>query len=64
MTPSKSGSSFVVEETDNLSDEYTKWNNYGVPESLIKGLQSLQFTDPTTIQAATLPAAILGIFFT
>lgn len=61
LTPSKSGSSFVVEDTESLSDEYSKWNNYGVPESLIKGLQFLKFTDPTTIQAATLPAAILGI---
>ncbi|XP_076625219.1 ATP-dependent RNA helicase DDX24 [Colletes latitarsis] len=52
------------QSTDDESNMYDTdvqvWSNLGVPTIIIKALKDQQFRSPTTIQALTLPSAILG----
>lgn len=36
------------------------WEQFNLPEPILKALQEQGFYQPTSIQACTLPAAILG----
>lgn len=52
------------QETE-LADSYDDvdmelWNSYGLPTPLLRALRECGFSNPTQIQALTLPPAILG----
>lgn len=47
---------------DQLEKMHT-WESYGLPKTVLLGLSSLGFMEPTHIQALTLPPAILGKFY-
>lgn len=49
-----------AEEPEHYLEEMHLWDSYGLSHSLLKGLKELGFTQPTQIQALTLPPAILG----
>ncbi|PSN37549.1 hypothetical protein C0J52_12557 [Blattella germanica] len=50
------------EENDfsGLMEEMNAWNEWGIPNPILRALAELGFKDPTEIQARTLSAAILG----
>ncbi|KAJ8978272.1 hypothetical protein NQ317_003056 [Molorchus minor] len=51
------------EQNESLNVDYVElqaWNVFGLPKSIMCGLQDLKFHEPTQIQSLTLPAAILG----
>lgn len=66
FSPSKQGntSQMLEENSPTLSDEtdinLEAWNSFSLPQVLLEGLKDLNFTQPTQIQALTLPAALLG----
>lgn len=69
FSPSKQGntSQMVEENATTLQSNGTDvileaWNNFCLQQPLLEALKDLQFTQPTEIQALTLPAAILGKF--
>lgn len=52
-------------ETEEIQSEGTEtgvggWQSMGLPKCVLKAITELKFKDPTTIQAITLPTAILG----
>lgn len=52
-------------ETEEIQLEGTEtdvggWQSMGLPKGVLKAISELKFKDPTTIQAITLPTAILG----
>ncbi|KAJ8932923.1 hypothetical protein NQ314_014340 [Rhamnusium bicolor] len=66
FSPSKCGNTTEIEEIssdmklkqDTLNLEV--WSSFGLPNSILKAIEKLEFTQPTQIQSLTLPAAILG----
>ncbi|XP_050509203.1 ATP-dependent RNA helicase ddx24 [Diabrotica virgifera virgifera] len=63
FTPSKSGNTSGIEdeaESTKNDLDVTAWNSFGLPESILKALAELGYSNPTQIQELTLPSAILG----
>nr|XP_023015527.1 ATP-dependent RNA helicase DDX24-like [Leptinotarsa decemlineata] len=64
LTPSKSGNSLNVElddtEVENTFMNLEAWTSFGLPQSILKGLEEARFSQPTYIQTLSLPSAILG----
>lgn len=52
-----------TEMEESYQEEMHLWDSYGLSYALLKGLKELGFTQPTQIQALTLPPAILGKLF-
>ncbi|CAG9838438.1 unnamed protein product [Diabrotica balteata] len=63
FTPSKSGNTSGIEdEAESAKNDLdvTAWNSFGLPESILKAIAELGYSNPTQIQELTLPSAILG----
>ncbi|XP_072391862.1 ATP-dependent RNA helicase DDX24 [Diabrotica undecimpunctata] len=63
FTPSKSGNTSGIEdevESTKNDLDVTAWNSFGLPESILKAIAELGYSNPTQIQELTLPSAILG----
>ncbi|XP_018568314.1 ATP-dependent RNA helicase ddx24 [Anoplophora glabripennis] len=66
FSPSKFGNtSRMIEENSASQSDQTDlnleaWNSFNLPQSLLDALKDMNFTQPTQIQALTLPAALLG----
>ncbi|KAJ8925473.1 hypothetical protein NQ315_009307 [Exocentrus adspersus] len=67
FSPSKHGntSDSIEEKTTDIQSDVkvenlVMWENFGLPQSILRALQDLNFTQPTEIQQLTLPAATLG----
>lgn len=70
FSPSKHGNtSQMIEENataiqSNCIDlNLEAWSSFSLQQPLLEALRDMEFIQPTQIQALTLPAAILGIFF-
>ncbi|XP_015126985.1 ATP-dependent RNA helicase DDX24 [Diachasma alloeum] len=59
-SPTEPGENPPTNESEDLNFSAEAWTTLGVPPLIVKALKDQKFSTPTSIQALTLPPAILG----